>query len=119
MAAATGALLDSLWVTYLEACFGLVVAGLAEAGSEKFRGQRPRLQQIGSVECPEACSGASLLSRAQKRRGVSRAGKREAFVCDDYFLVGSSNFTLGVGPSSVSAAAGAMGLVAGATGDVS
>jgi hypothetical protein len=43
--------LDSLWVSYLESCFGLVVAGLAEAGSEKLRDQRPRLHQIGSVEC--------------------------------------------------------------------
>jgi len=49
--------LDSQWGRYLEVCFGLVVAGLAEAGSEKFRGQRPRLHQIDLVECPEAFSG--------------------------------------------------------------
>jgi hypothetical protein len=48
--------IDFLLVTYPEARLGSVVAGLAEAGSEKFRGQRPRLHQIGSVKCPGACS---------------------------------------------------------------
>ena len=47
----------SQWVRYLEARFGLIVAGLAEAGSEKFRGQRPGYTKLGSVEWPGACPG--------------------------------------------------------------